>query len=110
MPKVDYTDQALKAAEQGKSGGTLKDSRQVIGSEPVKRLIPKILEGYLMPKPEQPKSNAPAGMGNAVKGDLGAYRQVEAKKVFKKLPGKDISNPLSYRKPAIEGGQGPHAV
>jgi hypothetical protein len=107
----DAYEQALEAAEKGKSGGTLKDQRQVIGSEPVKRLIPKILEGYLMPKPEAPTSKAPKGMGNAVKGDLGAYRQEEAKKVFgRKMGGSAIRNPLTYRKPAIEGGQGPHAV
>jgi hypothetical protein len=98
----DHVQEALEAAEKGKSGGTLREQRQVLGSEPVKRpdLFPK------------PVSKAPKGMGNAVKGDLGAYRQEEAGKVFKGLPGKSVSaaSALPYRKPAIEGGMGARAV
>ena len=44
-----------------------------------------------------------------VKGDLGAMRAAEMpKKGFKQ--GKTPSNPLKYRKPAIEGGSGARAV
>ena len=45
----------------------------------------------------------------SIKGDLGAQRAAEAPlKPFKGA--KTPSNPLKYRKPAIEGGMGPHAV
>jgi hypothetical protein len=47
-----------------------------------------------------------------VKGDLGSFRQEEAKKVFPGLKGKAVSASaaLPYRKPMIEGGMGPRAV
>lgn len=44
-----------------------------------------------------------------VSGDIGAQRAAEMPgKGFKK--GKTPHNPLQYRKPKIEGGQGPRAV
>jgi len=96
----------LEEADKGKSGGTLKEQRQFVGSEQVTR--PQI-PGVTFPKPV---SKAPKGMGNAVKGDIGSFRQEEAKKVFPGLKGKAVSASaaLPYRKPAIEGGMGPKAV
>lgn len=106
----DYIDKMLKQAEAGKLGGTLKNSRP---------------EGTPLPRPFQmppdkpdipkPKSNAPKGMATSVKGDLGYYRGVEADKVFgRKMKGWGrtgaCAKPLTYRKPAIEGGEGPRAV
>jgi hypothetical protein len=75
----DWYEEALKKAEEGKMGGTLSKSRP---------------EGEKLPRPtkmswpwqEAPRmgstypSKAPAGMANAVKGDLGMYRGQEADK------------------------------
>lgn len=107
----DYIDKMLKQAEAGKLGGTLKNSRP---------------EGTPLPRPFQmppdkpdvpkPKSNAPKGEGFAkLPRDIGKAAQDEALKVFKrpiKRSGSAVvaSAHLPYRKPSIEGGQGPHAV
>ncbi len=81
---------------------------------------PQAAADYLLGKkmekdmPMQPKSHAPRGMGNAVKGDLGMYRGIEAGRAFPKHVkgwGRTgaCAKPLTYRKPAIEGGEGPRA-
>lgn len=116
----DYVDQMLKREEK-RTGGTLKDARQTAGSAPLPR--PKMPAGlnWIMEMGGKtdhmkPVSKAPAGMGNAVKGDLGMYRGMEADKVFRghaiKAAGRTgaCAKKLSYRKPAIEGGMGPHAI
>ncbi len=49
----------------------------------------------------------------SVEGNIGAQRGSEIGKAFPrpiKKSGDTPSNPLTYRKPKIEGGQGPHAV
>ena len=49
----------------------------------------------------------------SVEGNLGAQSASEMSKAFPrpiKKSGSIPSNPLTYRKPKIEGGQGPHAV
>lgn len=92
MKGRDPIEHMLEMAEKGKLGGTLRQSRP---------------EGQVIQRPFQqpprdyntPPSKAPRGMANAVEGDLGMYRQQEAKKVFPGLSGKDESNPLRYRKP-----------
>ena len=104
-------DKMLRQAEKGKSAPTLgKTERGVYGITP---RVPS-------PQPKQvpmppPKSNAPKGMANAVKGDIGHYRGIEAGRAFSnpiKKAGRTgaCAKPLTYRKPAIEGGEGPHAV
>jgi hypothetical protein len=99
-PGVGYDDKSrdpiekmLEQAEKGKLGGTLSGSRP---------------EGTVIRRPftapprdySTPPSKAPRGMGTKVEGDLGEYRQMEARKVFPGISGKDTSNPLRYRKPA----------
>jgi hypothetical protein len=98
----DPIERMLEQAERGKLGGTLRQSRP---------------EGTPYPRPFQapprdystPPSKAPRGMANEVMGDIGAYRQQEAVKVFGAQGGKSISNPLRYRKPetAIDAKYGP---
>lgn len=109
MAKELDIDKMLQAVDKGKGPGTL-------GSQP------KFIKGYTLPSPQPkqepmppPKSNAPKGMGNAVKGDLGYYRGIEAGRAFSnpiKKAGRTgaCAKPLTYRKPAIEGGEGPRAV
>jgi hypothetical protein len=99
---MDPIERMLKQAEQGKLGGTLRQSR------PEGNRIQRPFQAS--PRDEStPPSKAPRGMGNAVQGDLGKYRQEEARKVFPGIPGKDTSNPLHYRKPetAIDAKFGP---
>jgi len=106
-------DKMLQQAEKGKSPSTYgqqKGGVYGVGST----------MSLQSPQPKQipmppPKSYAPRGMGNAVKGDLGYYRGVEAGRAFEnpiKKAGRTgaCAKPLTYRKPAIEGGEGPHAV
>ena len=92
----------LEQAEKGQLGGTLKQSRPE-GD--------KIIRPFQPPPRDYstPPSKAPRGMANNVEGDLGMYRQQEARKVFPGLAGKDESNPLRYRKPetAIDAKFGP---
>lgn len=92
--KKSPLDRMMEAAERGdRSLGTLRGSRP--GDD-------RGIQRPFQPAPRDyatPPSKAPRGMANAVEGDLGAYRQSEAKKVFGSLPGKDSSNPLRYRKP-----------
>ena len=82
----------LKQAEEGKLGGTLRQSRPDDG---------RVIRPFTSPPRDYstPPSKAPRGMGNAVQGDLGKYRQIEAKKVFPGLPGKDTASGLPFRKP-----------
>jgi hypothetical protein len=109
-------DKMLREAEKGKSPSTYgAQPGGVYGIGSPKKPAPS-------PEPDQkkntmppPKSYAPKGMGNAVKGDLGYYRGVEAGRAFAnpiKKAGRTgaCAKPLTYRKPAIEGGEGPHAV
>lgn len=107
-------DKMLKAAEKGKSASSLgKTERGVYGITP---RMPS-------PQPDQkkntmppPKSYAPRGTGfTKLPADIGLAGQSEALRAFQnpiKRAGKAISSSayLPYRKPAIEGGEGPHAV
>jgi hypothetical protein len=106
-------DKMLREAEKGKSASTLgKTERGVYG------LTPRIPS----PQPKQepmpkPKSNAPAGASfGKLPANIGLMVQKEAMKVFSANPIKRAGKPidpaaaLPYRKPAIEGGEGPHAV
>ena len=92
----------LEQAEKGQLGGTLKQSRPE-GD--------KIIRPFQAPPRDYstPPSKAPRGMANSVEGDLGMYRQQEARKVFPGLAGQDETNPLRYRKPetAIDAKYGP---
>ena len=105
-------DKMLKEAEKGKSASTLgKTERGVYGVTPrVPSPQPKQVP---MPKP---KSYAPAGAGfGKLPSNIGMMTQKEAMKAFSnpiKKAGKPIdpAAALPYRKPAIEGGEGPHAV
>ena len=77
---ADYVDDLLKREEK-RTQGTLKDVRQMQGSIPLPRpgigtLFTPAVQSTSMTFP----SKAPAGMGNAVKGDLGMYRGEEADK------------------------------
>jgi hypothetical protein len=99
MKQDEKWDEYLKEEDLGKarSKGTLEEMRKKLPNMP-------------LPRPPMPKSYAPKGMAMAVKGDLGAYRQMESQKVTrKKLGGRSIANPLTYRKPetAIDGKFGP---
>ena len=92
--KKSALDRMLDAAERGdRSLGTLRGSRP--SDDRTKRPFTQPPYGTMAPP-----SKAPRGMGNAVEGDLGKYRQMEAKKVFPGLPGKDTASGLPYRKPA----------
>lgn len=111
MAKELDIDKMLQDAEKGKTPSSM-------GKLP--SYIKGITKPMPSPQPKQepmppPKSNAPKGMANAVKGDLGHYRGVEASRAFSnpiKKAGRTgaCAKPLTYRKPAIEGGEGPHAV
>lgn len=108
----DPLDEMLEKAEKGKTGGTYGEQRKLLAPEPPKQPKRTWRETLGFPKPV---SKAPAGMANAVKGDLGAARQTECGKVFTrpiKRAGADVrpASALPYRKPAIEGGSGPRAV
>jgi hypothetical protein len=111
MAKELDIDKMLQESEKGKGPKTYGDQKggvYGIGS-PLPSPQPK-----QVPMP-QPKSHAPKGMANAVKGDIGYYRGVEAGRAFSnpiKKAGRTgaCAKPLTYRKPAIEGGSGPHAV
>lgn len=103
-PKNYDMDQMIREADKGKSPRTFGEQ-------------PGGVYGIGSPQPKQPKpvSKAPPGMAAAVKGDLGYYRGVETGKVFTrpiKKAGRTgaCAKALTYRKPAIEGGEGPHAV
>ena len=105
-------DKMLRQAEKGKSPTTLgKTERGVYGITP--RLPSPEPKQEPMPKP---KSYAPAGAGfKKLPSNIGLMAQKEAIKAFAnpiKKAGKEIDPAacLPYRKPAIEGGQGPHAV
>lgn len=109
----DYVDEMLKREEQRKEG-TVKATRDVQGSIPLPR--PGI--GTLFTPPVRSTSvnypsKAPAGMGAAVKGNLGAYRGQEAdmQKNFKAdgRTGACTVKKLTYRTPetAIDGKYGP---
>lgn len=114
MAKNEYdVDAMLKAAEKGKSATSLgKTERGVYGITP---RVPS-------PQPKQehmppPKSNAPKGAGfTKLPSNIGLMAQKEAMKAFSSNPIKRAGKPidpaayLPYRKPAIEGGEGPHAV
>lgn len=105
-------DKMLQAAEKGKSPstyGSQKGGVYGIGStmspQPKQELMPP------------PKSNAPRGAGfGKLPSNIGLMVQKEAMKVFSPNPIKKAGKPvdpasyLPYRKPAIEGGEGPHAV
>ena len=110
MPK-DKWDEYLKDIDTGrKRPGTLREGRQSMPSTPLPRPKGGIFEMGDKKDMPKPRSYAPKGMGNAVKGDLGAYRQEESQKVTrKKLGGRSISNPLHYRAPdtAIDAAYGP---
>ena len=105
-------DKLLQDAEKGKSPSTYggqKGGVYGIGStmaSPQPKQIP-------MPPP---KSNAPRGAGfTKLPSNIGLMVQKEAMKAFSnpiKKAGKPIdpAAALPYRKPAIEGGEGPHAV
>lgn len=110
---ADYVDDMLKR-EESRTKGTLSDVRQMQGSIPLPR--PGI--GTLFTPPVrsttvQYPSKAPAGMGAAVKGDLGAYRGQEADslKNFKGdgRTGACTTKRLAYRTPqtAIDAKYGP---
>lgn len=92
-PREDAIERMLKQAERGELGGTLRRSRPE-GERIIRPFSPPPRDNGT------PPSKAPRGMANAVQGDLGAYRQQEARKVFPGIAGKDASNPLRYRKPA----------
>ena len=109
---ADYVDDMLKREEK-RTKGTLKDVRQMQGSIPLPRpgigtLFTPAAQSTSMTFP----SKAPAGMGNAVKGDLGMYRGEEAdkQKGFKGDGRTGRCAPkLSYREPdtAIDSKYGP---
>ena len=89
--KKDYVQDMLDKAEQGKLGGTLRESRP---------------EGTKIQRPQMPrltfppiKSNLPSGASLSPKGDLGALRGRELGAAFPrpiKNSGKTPSNPLTY--------------
>lgn len=99
---ADYVDKMLEREEK-RTKGTLSDVRQMQGSIPMPR--PGI--GTLFTPPVQSTgfrfpSKAPAGMGNAVKGDLGMYRGEEADKQKNfKADGRTgrCAQKLTYRSP-----------
>jgi len=105
-------DKMLREAEKGKSASSMgKTERGVYGITP---RVPS-------PQPKQehmppPKSYAPKGTGfKKLPSDIGIAGQQEALRAFEnpiKRSGKPVSASayLPYRKPAIEGGEGPHAV
>jgi hypothetical protein len=99
-------DKYLEEIDKGtQKPGTLREMRQGMPSEPIKR--PWF--GGPMPDKKVP-SKAPSGDGMYVRGDIGRMRQDESQKVTrKKLGGRDISNPLRYREPqtAIDAKFGP---
>ena len=106
-------DKMLREAEKGKSSKNLGESKGgVYGIAPrVPSPQPK-----QVPMP-QPKSYAPAGAGfKKLPANIGLMAQKEAMKVFSANPIKKAGQPidpaaaLPYRKPKIEGGEGPHAV
>jgi hypothetical protein len=105
-------DKMLRQAEKGKSPRTLGASPGgVYGiGAPMPSPQPK---QEPMPKP---KSNAPKGAGfERLPSNIGLMAQKETMKAFGnpiKRAGKPIdpAGYLPYRKPAIEGGEGPHAV
>ena len=112
MAKELDIDKMLSAADQGKSPGSMKDYHPFLKqyTKPVPSPQPDQKKNTM----PQPKSYAPKGMGfTKLPADIGMAGQQETMKVFKnpiKKAGKPIQNPLHYRKPAIEGGLGPHAV
>jgi hypothetical protein len=107
----------LQAAEKGQSPGSMKDYH------PFLKKYTKPVEPQ-SPQPDQkkntmppPKSYAPAGAGfKKLPSNIGLMVQKEALKVFSANPIKKAGKPidpasaLPYRRPAIEGGEGPHAV
>lgn len=110
----DYVDNMLSREEQRTKGTYADVRRDVQGSVPLPR--PGI--GTLFTQPVQsttPKlpSKAPAGMGAAVKGDLGAYRgqEADAQKNFKGdgRTGACTTKKFAYRTPqmAIDSKYGP---
>ena len=112
MKELDI-DKMLQDAEKGKTPSSMGK-------------LPSYMKGITKPVPSPqpkqepmppPKSYAPAGAGfKKLPANIGAMGQKEAAKVFRGNPIKKagpITDPavyLPYRKPAIEGGLGPHAV
>jgi hypothetical protein len=106
-------DKMLQDAEKGKTPSSMGK-------------VPGYMKGLTKPMPSPqpkqepmpaPKSNAPAGAGfKRLPSNIGLMVQKEAMKVFAGNPIKRAGKPidpaaaLPYRKPAIEGGEGPHAV
>ena len=115
MAKDSYQDILDAADKPGGTSGTLQGDRRLPPQQPIPR--PKMGWPWTAPVQPDPKfpSKAPAGMANQVKGDIGMYRQQEAKKIFgsafpgNKLPGHDRINQLKYRAPetAIDAKFGP---
>lgn len=112
MAKDLDIDKMLADADKGKSPGSMKDYHPYLG---------KYTKPAPSPQPKQepmppPKSYAPAGAGfKKLPSNIGMMTQKEAMKAFSnpiKKAGKpiDAASYLPYRKPAIEGGSGPHAV
>lgn len=107
-------DKMLREAEKGKSASSLgKTEKGVYGITP---RVPS-------PQPDQkknmmppPKSYAPKGAGfKKLPSNIGLTQQKESLRAFpnpikKAGPNVDPAKYLPYRKPAIEGGEGPHAV
>lgn len=109
---ADYTDELLKREEK-RTKGTLKDVRQMQGSIPLPRPgIGTLFTPAVQSTSATFPSKAPAGMGNAVKGNLGMYRGEEADKQ-KGFKGDGragaCAKKLSYRMPdtAIDSKFGP---
>lgn len=103
----DAMQEYLDKVDKKGGTGTLAGDRKEMPSAPITR------PWFGAPAPQpKPPSKAPAGMGNAVKGDLGAYRGQEAdmQKNFKG-DGRTgaCAKRLSYRMPetAIDSKYGP---
>jgi hypothetical protein len=115
MPKkpVDI-DKMLQESEAGRGPRNLKEQTQM--QHGMTRGMKK--DGTMPPAPKQGQipymDHAPSG-GVSPRGDLGSMSEHE-RKMFFPHPIKDAGKTLAgtqhlpYRKPAIEGGEGPHAV
>jgi len=114
MPKkpVDI-DKMLAESEAGRGPKNLKEQSNMMKG------VPKAAPLFTMPMGPKGgqiphKDYAPSG-GISPRGDLGALSEHERMKMFPhsiKNAGKTLTGTqhLPYRKPAIEGGEGPHAV
>lgn len=103
MAKTLDIDKMLADADKGKGPSDMGKQHGFI----------KQYVGSTMPAP---KSNAPAGEGfHKLPKDIGKAVQDETMKAFRRPiknagPAVRVASYLPYRKPAIEGGAGPHAV